>query len=265
MGFLAPCTRKPVFHDGCDAADYLPIETHEVRIEDARRTSDARCLDIEGFVIEHRPSRVRDFFSAPAREQYLREIEQLIVELTGATKAVALANGVIRRSERADGYRQGGTTVPGRFAHCDFSTAPAGSRFWVEQLLAAEEASARLRRRFALYNVWRCLSQPPQDTPLALCDARSVLPADAVGCDQILCQPGGQRIEFELSVFRYNAGQRWCYFSDMRPEEVLVFKGFDSDPSRAGGVPHAAFDLPGCPGDIPGRVSIDERVVAFFD
>lgn len=264
MGFLAPCTKKPVFHDGCDTADYLPIETHTVRIEDARPMADACCLDREGFVIEHRPSRVLDFFSALGREQYLREIEQLIVELTGASKAVALANGVIRRSERAEGHRRDGTTVPGRFAHCDFSPAPAGSRFWVEQLLPAPEASVRLRRRFALYNVWRSLSRPPQDTPLALCDARSVMSADAVGCDQILCRPGGQRIEFELSVFRYNAGQRWCYFPDMSPEEVLVFKGFDSNPRCAGGVPHAAFDLPGS-GGLPARESIDERVVAFFD
>src|SRR5690606_36613247 len=110
-------------------------------------------------------SNVRDFSVAAGREQYLREIERLIVELTGASKAVALANGVIRRSERAEGHRQDGTTVPGRFAHCDFSEGPAGSRFWVERLLPAEEARARLQRRFALYNVWRCLSPPPQDTP----------------------------------------------------------------------------------------------------
>lgn len=226
---------------------------------------DACCLDQQGFVIAHRPSQVVDFFSAAGRDRYLREIEQLIVDLTGAAKAVALANGVIRRSERAEGYLQHGTTVPGRFAHCDFSAAPAGSRFWVERMLPAEEAGVRLRRRFAIYNVWRCLSPPPQDTPLALCDVGSVLPVDSVGCDQILCRPDGQRVEFELSVFRYNAGQRWHYFPDMRPEEALVFKGFDSDPCRAGGVPHAAFDRPGVANGILGRVSIDERVLAFFD
>ncbi|HEV2269204.1 MAG TPA: CmcJ/NvfI family oxidoreductase [Steroidobacteraceae bacterium] len=263
--FLAPVVRKPVFHEGCDTADYLPLETHEVWIENARLSAGRCSLEEQGFLIVRRSSAVVDFLSAAGRQQYLREVEQLIVDLTGAVKAVALANGVIRRSERASGHRRDGTTVPGRFAHCDFSPNPAGSRFWVESLLGADEARARLGGRFALYNVWRPLSAPPQDTPLALCDARSVARTDAVGCDQILCQADGRRIEFELSVFRYSPAQRWCYFPDMGSDEVLVFRGFDSDPRRAGGVPHAAFDAPGCAASARPRESIDERVIAFYD
>jgi hypothetical protein len=265
IGFLAPAVRKPVFHDGCGVADYLPLETREVCIEDARPYAASCSLDEQGFVIVRRPSEVTDFLAAAGRHRYQRELEQLIVELTGAAKAVALANGVIRRSERAAGHLREGTTVPGRFAHCDFSPNPAGSRFWVESLLDPDEARVRLGRRFALYNVWRSLSLPPQDTPLALCDARSVTSADTVGCDQILCRPDGRRIEFELTVLRHSAAQRWCYFPDMSPEEVLVFRGFDSDPQRRGGVPHAAFDAPDCAAGVGARESIDERVIAFFD
>ena len=265
IGFLAPFGRKPVFHDGCDAADYLPLETHEVCIADARPDAASCSLEQQGFVIARRASAVTDFLAPAGRQQYLREVELLISDLTGCTKAVALANGVIRRSERAAGHRRDGTTVPGRFAHCDFSPNPAGSRFWVERLLDPDEARSRLARRFALYNVWRSLSAPPQDTPLALCDARSVASIDAVGCDQILCRPDGRRIEFELSVFRYNPAQRWCYFPDMGVDEVLVFRGFDSDPRHNGGVPHAAFDAPDCAAGTHARESIDERVIAFFD
>ena len=265
ISFLAPVVRKPVFHDRCDAADYLPLETHEVRIDDARPSAASYGLDEQGFAIARRPSAVTDFLSVAGRQRYLREVERLVIELTGAVKAVALANGVIRRSERAAGYRREGTTVPGRFAHCDFSPNPAGSRFWVESLLGPEEARVRLGKRFALYNVWRSLSAPPQDTPLALCDARSVASADTVGCDQILCRPDGSRIEFELSLFRYSPAQRWCYFPDMSLDEVLVFRGFDSDPGRPGGVPHAAFDAPDCAASVCARESIDERVIAFFD
>jgi hypothetical protein len=68
-----------------------------------------------------------------------------------------------------------------------------------------------------------------------------------------------------MSTFQYNAGHRWCYFSDMTRDEVLVFKAFDSDPSRASGVPHVAFTDPTCPPDAPARESIDARFIAFFD
>ena len=265
IGFLAPCRRKPVFHDGCAEPDYLPLEQHRVRIDDARAQAGGYSLDDQGFVLVRSPSSVDDFFAAAGRARYLREIEALLVRLTGATRAVALANGVIRRSERSAGHRRDGTTVLGRFAHCDFSRARAGSAYWVEKLLPPAEARRRLEGRFALYNLWRPLSPPPHDAPLALCEASSVSPADAVGCDQVLCAADGSRTAFELSLFHYSARQRWCYFSDMTPDELLVFKGFDSDPRRAGGVPHAAFDAPDCPPDAPGRESIDERVVAFFD
>jgi len=265
IGFLAPCLRKPVFHDGCAQPDYLPLEQHVVSIEDLRPQSGTCSLDEQGFALLRSPSAVSDFFTAQGRASYLREIEALLVRLTGAAKAVALANGVIRRSERSAGHRRDGTTVLGRFAHCDFSRAAAGSVYWVEKLLPPDEARRRLGGRFALYNLWRPLSPPPHDTPLALCDARSVAAGDAVGCDQVLCSADGTRTEFELSLFHHNPRQRWCYFSDITPQEVLVFKGFDSDARRAGAVPHAAFDAPDCPPRAPGRESIDERVVAFFD
>jgi len=69
---------------------------------------------------------------------------------------------------------------------------------------------------------------------------------------------------FENSVFRHNPRHRWCYFSNMTPHEVLVFKGFDSDGNRASGIPHAAFDDPECPCDALPRESIDSRVIGFF-
>ena len=48
-------------------------------------------------------------------------------------------------------------------------------------------------------------------------------------------------------------------------DEVLVFKGYDSDQGRATCVAHSAFDDPSCPeGSLP-RESIDVRAFAFFD
>jgi hypothetical protein len=38
--------------------------------------------------------------------------------------------------------------------------------------------------------------------------------------------------------------QRWYYFSDMAPDEMIVFKAWDSDPSVPISCPHTAFRLP---------------------
>lgn len=51
----------------------------------------------------------------------------------------------------------------------------------------------------------------------------------------------------------------------MTSSEILVFKGFDSDPARASDVPHAAFDDLGCPPGAAPRESLDERVIACFE
>ena len=54
----------------------------------------------------------------------------------------------------------------------------------VRHNLPPEEAESRLRGpRFAVFNVWRTFSGPPQDVPLALCDTCSVAPGDKQYCE----------------------------------------------------------------------------------
>jgi hypothetical protein len=266
MKFLGPCQGKPIFHGRQRHLDNLPLEDRTVRVEDVRPAAGAFSLDREGFALVWRQSAVKDFFDpAVVPGMYLRESEELLKDLTGAVKTVASIGCVIRRSERSPGFGKDRTTVLGRFAHCDFSPNPAGSSFWVEKMLPPDEARELLSRRFAIYNLWRTLSDPPQDAPLAVCDARSVASRDRV-CSECVVDPAeGPELRFENSVFRYSPEQRWCYFSNMTRDEVLVFKGFDSDPGRASGVAHAAFEDPGCPSDAPPRESIDVRVIAFFE
>jgi len=262
--FLGPCDGKPIFFGHQRHLDNLPLEERKVRIRDLRPVAECVSLDREGFALVRRDSEVSDLFHPAARARYLSELECLIRELTGASKVVALGNGVIRRSERSPRWRKDGTTVLGHFAHCDFSSGAAGSRSWVEKVLPPKEAAQRLAGRFAIYNVWQALSEAPQDAPLAVCDARSVRAEDGVATDQVLDSPEGPEVRIENTVYRFNETQRWSFFSNMTPAEALVFKGFESEAARAGPVPHAAFVDPCCPPATPRRESIDERVVAFF-
>jgi hypothetical protein len=265
LQFPGPCTEKLVFHARQRELDRLPLLERAVRIEDLRNDKHVTELDIEGFVLTpHQTSMVDVFDLEERRKVYLPELERLIVKLTGASKAIALGSSVVRRSERSPRFAEAGSTVLGRFVHCDYSPNPEGSRFWLDGILPADEAAWRATRRYAIYNVWRVLSEPPQDTPLALCDLRSLSLGDRVYCDCVNDPIDAPERRFELSLYRYNPAQRWSYFSQMTRAEVLVFKGFDSAAEWAGGVPHAAFDDPTAPPDAPARESIDERVIAFF-
>jgi hypothetical protein len=122
---------------------------------------------------------------------------------------------------------------------------------------------ARRVRRFCHYNVWRVCSTPPQDVPLAVCDARSVHTADLVPADAVFdhraCRNGRSKVWWSRGT-RVIAGaisRTWigtrCWCSDR-----------DSDPSRSHCVPHVAFDDPSCPPDVTPRVSIEMRGIAYW-
>ena len=118
-------------------------------------------------------------------------------------------------------------------------------------------------RRFAHYNVWRVISEPPQDVPLTLCDARSLAPSDLSFADAVFDMPGAEW-SFEGLLVRHNPAHRWNYYSGMTRDEALVFKTNDSDPTAPHHIPHSAFDDPTCPPGTAPRASIEMRAVAYW-
>ncbi|MEI9852369.1 MAG: CmcJ/NvfI family oxidoreductase [Sphingomonas sp.] len=166
--------------------------------------------------------------------------------------------GVLRFAERSTLSGALDNSRPARFAHVDVSDATAA---------AFSERSApagRGVRRTAHYNVWRAISPPPQDVPLALCDARSLAPADLLAADAIFDRPGHPDWSFEGYVFAHDPGHRWHWFSGLDRDQAIVFKTWDSDAAAAHCVPHVAFDDPECPPDVEPRASIEMRAIAYW-
>ena len=99
-----------------------------------------------------------------------------------------------------------------------------------------------------------------QDTPLAVLDAKSMVPADFVPTDLVYRDRTG-----EVYSVHYSERHRWYYISDMQPDEVLLLKCFDSDTGgRARFTAHSAFDNPRSPADAAPRESIEVRTLVFF-
>jgi hypothetical protein len=119
--------------------------------------------------------------------------------------------------------------------------------------------------RSAHYNVWRVLSEPPQDVPLGLCSFDSLEPGDLIDCDAIFDPlDGSPEWGFANYLLAHNRAHRWHYFADMHPGEALVFKTSESDPALAQLMPHGAFDNPLAGPDAPPRVSLEMRGTCYW-
>ena len=226
-------------------------------------------LDREGFVLVQHASAVADFDriqeDAAVDQQYVEEMTDLLRDVTGASRVFLLGHGKKRYGESATDKLSGlANGKPARYPHADNTDSSATSL--VEMIAAfVEDLEVPKFPRWALYNLWRAVSPPPQDVPLAVCDARTVAPADEVTVTAVTMEPGAGDIRHDTTGYLFSPEHRWYYFRDMTRDEVLVFKAHDTDPARAGRVPHTAFTDPTCPAGVPTRASVEIRGLALFD
>jgi hypothetical protein len=242
----------------------LPLTGRQVTVSSMRAAGGGFCLDREGFTVAAAPTGVRDFYDRDeVRGTGVAEARELVRALTGCAATALLNSPVVRVSGRA-GPRPADATFTGDFAHADFS--PAAAEAMLRRNLPPGEAEARLRGpRFSVFNVWRTFSGPPQDMPLALCDARSVAPQDKQYCEITLKSATGDVLTWENITYYHNQAHRWWYCPDMTRDDAYVFRSFDSALGQGEQVPHSAFVNESCPASAPPRASVEVRVFAFYD
>ncbi len=226
-------------------------------------------VDREGFVLVPHVSHVADFgaiqFDPEVDQQYIDEMTVLLIEVTGAAKVVFLGGGKKRYGEPAvEELSALKNAKPARYPHADNTNASAAELADLFDQFVDDVELARYPR-WAMYNMWRAVTPPPQDFPLAVCDARSVAPGDEVTVTALTVELGDVHVRHDTTSYVHNAGHQWHYYRDMTPDEVLVFKAHDTDPGRAGRVPHTAFTDPTCPPGTPTRASVEMRALALFD
>ena len=257
IGYSERTERTPFFYANAHEKDFVPLKPAEVEIVDARGR---QCsLDVEGFTLVDHRSAVADLTDlAEVARVHSGEIAELLMELTGADHVAMTPFGILRFSERAGANAVHDNSHPARFVHVDMAKeAAAGMR-----AKAAPEGREVIRS--AQYNVWRVLSDPPQDVPLGLCDYTSLEDGDLLPC-QAIFDPldGSPEWGFPNYLLEYNPAHRWFYYSGMTRDEALVFKTSESDPARAQLMPHGAFDNP-LAGDAPPRISLEMRGTAYW-
>jgi hypothetical protein len=231
-------------------------DPRQVTIRNGRPDAGSFTPDRAGFRFVRHDTKVRDFFDEDeVRRVYYPEMEALVKAESGASRVLVFDHTL--RTADDDERETRKIREPVSRVHNDYTEWSAPQR--VRDLLP-QEADDLLSRRFAIVQVWRPIRHPVETMPLAICDARSLAPADLVISERRYPNRIGQTY-----AITHNPAHQWYWFPQMRREEALVFKVFDSlKDGRARWTAHTAFDDPTTPPDARPRESIEIRTLAFF-
>lgn len=234
------------------------IDARTVKIHDARRVP-GLTLDVSGFeMISHRGT-LRDWASFQNGERVKAidypEVAAALKNHTGADKVV-IFDHTLRDSTAVPGRPE--LREPVRRVHDDqtFDSAPRR----VARHLEPGEAAWRLRRRFAIVNFWRPVGGAVLQSPLAVCDARTIEPQDLLPSD--LKYPDWTGETYSIA---FNPRHRWYWYPRQTPSEATLLKIYDSATDGAARLTaHTAFDDPASALEAPPRRSIEIRSILFW-
>jgi len=236
----------------------MDLKAYDVTAYDARPIRDKMSLDVEGVVlIDHVHAASRAFDRESLERDYGREMAPVIQKLVGASAVLEAAESglIVRMSERTGVEHW---ARPAGMAHLDYSTDGA------DKLIAdyrRDGVEVPPHSHYAIYQTWRMLAEPPQDSTLAVTDRRSVVYNSTIDFDVV--KDDGDINSSRLG--NYSDEHRWYYFSNMNVDEVLVFKSFDSAEPEAWNTLHTAIFQEGpLDGFVPRR-SMEVRFIAFFE
>lgn len=238
----------------------LKLASSQVEIHDARTLAKAPSFAQEGFEIHDLPMPGANFFDMDwVRNVYGPRTLEFVKQLVNADHIASFHAGMFFR-DTGKMLDTLDTPLRGKaadFVHMDYTRTSV-------MPFVREAVDAETLERFPhvkIFNVWRSLTPPPQDVGLAFCDQRTLDRDDWV-FGQTVEKNFPQGVPFLTGVF--NPAQKWHYYSAMSQDEVVIFKGCDTDEAAPVGCMHGAFVHPD-PGHVTvPRASIEFRVIALF-
>lgn len=260
LKYTVPTGERPVRYKGFapGAKQDVPARyiQQTVTIRNGRTASEAFSLDGQGFMLCRHGTKAPDLYDdRSVRDVYYPEVAALVREITGAARVLVFDHTI--RSNAPGHKGTPGMRGPAHRVHNDYTELSGPQR--LRDLVPNADAERQLARRFAIVNVWRPIRGPLRDQPLAVCDASSTTTEDFLPSALIYPDRAG-----ETYGVAWSPRHRWFYFPEMEADEALLFKCYDSEPTRARFTPHSAFRDPNAPTPPTPRESIEARTLAFF-
>jgi hypothetical protein len=252
--FTDPASAGAVLHTDDHESSTFHLIPKTVRITNARAACEPLSFEANGFTLVDAPIEIDFLDRAQVEQRYYPEAERIVRELTGASEVIAFLD-IVRSEVREEGIE------PANNAHVDFD-APS-IETWIRTLRPEQAERLLAKRRIVNMNLWRPI-RPIERMPLAVCDASSVDRGDLIRT-VIGQKEGDETTPYAGFNLAYNPVQRWFYYPQMQPNEVLAFKIYDSASDRPGMTPHTAFEDPTSRPGAPSRISHEVRTIAFFD
>lgn len=264
--------------------DYQNVKTV---VHDVRGKESSFLLDKSGFKFMNHVSEEKEFLDAEMiKTRYYKEIEEILREETGASRIVIFDHTVryapfisvifaylicwrrrnydINVSDEVK--KRPSVSYPNIFreyllnslqfrVHVDQTAESAAMRV---RRHVGKDAESLLQRRYQIINVWRPIKNPVAHYPLAVLDFSTIdCQKDLVDVELIRPDQAGA-----FHLVRHNPSHRWHFLDKQTPDEVVLIKNFDSDPTKAALAPHAAMKQVCDPG-LPLRQSIEVRAIVF--
>ena len=231
---------------------------YEMSVRNGRPLRDTFKLDTHGFVFAEHRTQVKDFTDEGERKRvYDPEVQALIMKHSGASEVLVFDHTLRISDEDLQKAANARPTVKG--VHNDYTEASAPVR--LREIVGDAEAERRVKKRWAIIQVWRPIRGKVFVDPLGICDGRSIPRQGFIRVERRYKYRTG-----EVYHIAHHPAHEWFYFPHMERDEALVFKVFDSDTSKPSRfTAHSAFDDPSTPADAPPRESIETRTFAFFD
>lgn len=248
-----PQERRELYHN-------MPIHVHNARLLDPPAS-----IEVQGFQLVHQETKVRDFLDLNvATTSFYAECAEVVKDLTGCYDTFVTQhqyrNGYGNLPEgHPHGMRPTPTGSPGGYGGTHSDISPYAENRWDD--IVGD-------RHCAMFNLWRSidLENDIEVMPLAVLDMQSLRFEDMVAAD---AWGGAQSQQQHLVSYRlaYNEHHRWYYFPRMKPDELLIFKQYDTREENPclRQVYHGAIRDPETTSDSPLRQTIEVRVLALFD
>ena len=265
LSFIVPQDTKPVFHStaltGGEAKLFFEIEEVSVEVADMRAVEDELSIDREGFELHRYMTKVDDLYDEVAiKTNYYAEIKSLLMERFDASQVHIF--DVTRRSDATGGaHNPDGLRKPATRVHVDYTVKSGPQR--ARDVFGEQEYKRLIRVGAHIFqiNVWRPITGPVENSPLALADAASIAEDELVATDQVFADRVG-----EIYHIAHSVTQHWYYASQMDRDEVILIKGWDSiDDGRAQFTPHGALEMIKSQNNTLPRESIEVRTFVVIE
>jgi hypothetical protein len=236
-----------------------------ISIHDLRGKEKSVNLDTNGFEIVKYNGSIQEEFEegSEAQKMYYEEIIDLLTKRLGASRVFIYHHAFrFRSSALADEKLDHTHRNPVFYPHVDADGVAAQQL--VDEKLGKEEGEKVKKNRIQLINVWRPLGPHPiTDKPLTICDYRSI----DVNKDIRPLTIRGANHDYSSYALSRNAddAHQWYYLSQMRSDEMFIFKIYDSKSHVAQCGFHTAFKNGNGPTPNEEQKSLELRCFVFYD